>query len=127
LTDRLLREPASSFAGRFYSADEARTFPGCVQRPRVPFAVAASGRSVIRLAAPYGDTWDTNADRIRAPTLSAEAGAELVAGQMARLDQACVEVGRDPTSLRRLVLSGARLDSGLASVEAFRHTAGCYA
>ena len=127
LTDRLLREPATSFAGRFYSADEARTYPGCVQRPRIPFAVAASGRSGMRLAATYGDTWVTNGDRIRAPKLSAEAGAELVAEQMARLDQACVEVGRDPTSLRRLVLSGARLDSGLGSIEAFRHTAECYA
>jgi hypothetical protein len=46
---------------------------------------------------------------------------------MARLDQVCADVDRDPGSLRRLVLAGSRLDSGLASVEAFRHTAGCYA
>jgi alkanesulfonate monooxygenase SsuD/methylene tetrahydromethanopterin reductase-like flavin-dependent oxidoreductase (luciferase family) len=31
--DLLLREPAVSYAGRYYSADEARTFPGCVQQP----------------------------------------------------------------------------------------------
>ena len=68
-----------------------------------------------------------------APQAAAGLGRFLAAlhaarpGQMARLDQACVEVGRDPTSLRRLVLSGARLDSGLGSIEAFRHTAECYA
>ena len=46
---------------------------------------------------------------------------------MARLDDACVSIGRDPASLRRLVLTGVRLDAGLTSMEAFRHTTGCYA
>jgi alkanesulfonate monooxygenase SsuD/methylene tetrahydromethanopterin reductase-like flavin-dependent oxidoreductase (luciferase family) len=127
LTDRLLREPAMSFAGRYYSADEARTYPGCVQRPRIPFAVAASGPQGLRLAATYGDTWVTNGDRSRAEALSPEAGTKVVREQMARLDEACVEIGRAPASLRRLVLSGSRLDSGLSSIEAFRHTTGCYA
>ena len=127
LTDRLLREPATSFRGRFYSADEARTYPGCVQRPRIPFAVAAIGPRGMRLAATYGETWVTNGDRNRAATLGAEEGAAVVGEQMARLDESCVEVGRDPASLRRLVLSGPRLDAGLTSIEAFRHTVGCYA
>jgi alkanesulfonate monooxygenase SsuD/methylene tetrahydromethanopterin reductase-like flavin-dependent oxidoreductase (luciferase family) len=127
LTDRLLREPATSFRGRFYSADEARTYPGCVQRPRIPFAVAATGPRSMRLAATYGQTWVTNGDRTRAATLRAEDGAKVVGEQMARLDETCVEAGRDPASLRRLVLSGPRLEAGLASIEAFRHTTGCYA
>ena len=127
LTDRLLREPATSFRGRFYTADEARTYPGCVQRPRIPFAVAATGPRGMRLAATYGETWVTNGDRNRAATLGAEEGAAVVGEQMARLDESCVEVDRDPASLRRLVLSGPRLDAGLTSIEAFRHTVGCYA
>ena len=127
LTDLLLREPAASFTGRFYSADGARTYPGCVQRPRIPFAVAATGRRGMRLAATYGETWVTNGDRSRDAALGADEGARLVGEQMARLDEACVAVGRDPASLRRLVLTGVRLDGGMASVEAFRHTTGCYA
>ncbi len=127
LTDRLLREPATSFDGRYYSADEARTYPGCVQRPRIPFAVAASGREGMRLAATYGQTWVTNGDRTRDAILSAEEGAKVVGEQMVRLDQACVDVDRDPGSLRRLVLSGSRLDGGLASIETFRHTTARYA
>src|SRR5262249_33596806 len=39
LTDLLLREPAVSRRGRYYTAEEARTHPGCLQRPRVPFAI----------------------------------------------------------------------------------------
>lgn len=127
LLDRLLREPATSFAGRFYSADEARSHPGCVQRPRIPFAVAATGRRGMRLAATYGDVWVTTGDRFADPPLAAAAGVEVVRSQMARLDEACVAVGRDPTSLRRLVLTGPNLDGGLASLEAFRHATGVYA
>ena len=85
------------------------------------------GRDGMRLAATYGQTWVTNGDRKRDDALRAEAGAKLVGEQMARLDQACADVDREPASLRRLVLSGSRLDSGLTSMEAFRHTAGCYA
>jgi alkanesulfonate monooxygenase SsuD/methylene tetrahydromethanopterin reductase-like flavin-dependent oxidoreductase (luciferase family) len=127
LTDRLLREPATSYQGRFYSAEEARTHPGCVQRPRIPFAVAATGRRGMLLAASYGEAWVTTGDRRRPGPLGAEEGAKVIRGQIARLEEACAEVGRDPASLRRMVLSGLLLDGGLASVDAFRETIGCYA
>lgn len=126
LTDRLLREPATTFEGRFYSAREARTHPGCVQQPRIPFAVAATGPRGMRLAATYGEVWVTTGDRNRPPPVAAGEGARDVALQMAELDRACAEVGRDPTSLARLVLTGPVLDPGLRSVEAFRATAASY-
>jgi alkanesulfonate monooxygenase SsuD/methylene tetrahydromethanopterin reductase-like flavin-dependent oxidoreductase (luciferase family) len=127
LTDQLLRQPATSFTGTYYSASEARTYPGCVQRPRIPFAVAATGPRGMRLAARYGETWVTLGDRARAASMDAEEGAKVVREQIVQLDDACAQVGRDPTSLRRLVLSGALLDPGLGSVEAFRDTIGRYA
>src|SRR6478735_3949130 len=43
LLDRLLSEGGTggvSYRGDFYSAHEVRNIPGCVQRPRLPFAVA---------------------------------------------------------------------------------------
>ena len=91
LLDRVLREPAASYEGRYYSANEARSYPGCVQQPRIPFAIAATRPRGMRLTATYG------------------------------------EIGREPSSLRRLVLSGPLLDGGLASPEAFRDTTGRYA
>src|SRR5262249_875774 len=63
LLDRLLREPAASHAGRYYSAVEARTYPGCVQQPRVPFAIAATGPRGMELAARFATTWVTTGDR----------------------------------------------------------------
>lgn len=129
LTDELLRSPASaSSTGRYYSADEARMLPGCVQEPRVPFAIAAVGARAMRVAVAHGDAWVTVGDPTRsdAGPLPGPEGAALVAEQMRRLDDACAEVGRDPATLDRIVLTGALLDGGLASVAAFEDTVSAY-
>jgi alkanesulfonate monooxygenase SsuD/methylene tetrahydromethanopterin reductase-like flavin-dependent oxidoreductase (luciferase family) len=128
LLDRLLREPETSYDGRFYRAVDARTYPGCVQRPRVPFAVAGTGRRGMRLAATYGDTWvTTGALADDGARLGADEGARVVREQMARLDEVCHAAGRDPTTISRLVLTGPSLDPGLSSIGAFDHTAARYA
>jgi alkanesulfonate monooxygenase SsuD/methylene tetrahydromethanopterin reductase-like flavin-dependent oxidoreductase (luciferase family) len=126
LLDRLLREPAVSHRGRFYSADEARAYPGCVQRPRVPFAIAATGPRGMDLAARYAETWVTTGTRA-SEHLDGASGAALVARQIEHLTEACGRVGRDPNALDRLVVTGAGLDPGLSSVQEFRDTAARYA
>jgi alkanesulfonate monooxygenase SsuD/methylene tetrahydromethanopterin reductase-like flavin-dependent oxidoreductase (luciferase family) len=127
LLDRLLREPETSFDGRWYSAHEARTYPGCVQQPRVPFAVAATGPRGMRLAATYGQTWVTTGEGSGEGILGTEQGAAAVGQQIARLDDACAAVGRDPASIDRLVLTGPVLDAGLGSEDAFGDAVGRYA
>ena len=126
LLDRLLRERAVSFAGEVFSADGARGYPGCVQQPRVPFAIAASGTRGMRLAARSGQAWVTTGDPAGTEVLDAADGARLVATQVARLADACDAVGRDPSSLDRIVLTGPTLDPGLSSVASFRDTVGRY-
>jgi alkanesulfonate monooxygenase SsuD/methylene tetrahydromethanopterin reductase-like flavin-dependent oxidoreductase (luciferase family) len=120
LTDRLLRAPVVSSTGDHYSASEARTYPGCVQAPRIPFAIAATGPRGMRLAARHGDHWVTTGDRHAAQPLDPVRGAEAVAAQMRRLDQVCEQQGRRPSSLRRLVVTGPSLDPALDSVRSFR-------
>ncbi len=126
LTDQLLRSPATTSEGRFYGADGARSVPGCVQQPRVPFAVAAEGRRSMRVAATFGQAWVTTGDRGAQGPVPAAAGAAVVAAQTGQLEEACAEVGRDPTTLDRVELTGVPLDDGLTSVEAFRDLAGRY-
>jgi len=126
LTDRLLREPQTSYEGRFYSAVGARTYPGCTQQPRVPFAVAATGTRAMFLAAAYADIWVTTGDHRPETALGPNEGSTAVRSQMDLLDDACSRFGRDPGSLARLVLSGLRLDSGLTSRDAFDETIGRY-
>lgn len=114
MLDRLLAEPATTYEGRHYVANEARAIPGCRQRPRLPFAIAATGRRALRVAATYGETWIASDSR--------GAGRDLVE----LLAEACVAEGRDPATIARLVLVGHR-ERPLASVEAFRDVAGRYA
>ncbi|MCI0713122.1 MAG: LLM class flavin-dependent oxidoreductase [Chloroflexi bacterium] len=127
LLDNLLRETTTTWQGQFYTVNEARTIPGCVQKPRIPFAIAAADQRSMRLAATFGDIWVTTGDRTVKQPLDAVAGARAVRAQMAQLDEACQQMGRDPVSLRRLVLVGPSLRMGIESQQAFDDTTGRYA
>ncbi len=128
LLDRVLREPAVSAPGYYYRANEARTYPGCVQQPRMPFAIAATGPRGCRLAAEFAATWvTTGPPGHHGPLLDADEGAAVVREQVARLQRACEELGRDPASIERLVLTGPSLDPGLESRETFARVRDAYA
>jgi alkanesulfonate monooxygenase SsuD/methylene tetrahydromethanopterin reductase-like flavin-dependent oxidoreductase (luciferase family) len=114
LLDQLLTQPTTSYEGRYYVANEVRAIPGCRQRPRLPFAIAATGPRGLRLTARYGQIW--------VATDSRHAGRRLIE----RLEDACLAAGRDPASIARLVLVGHR-DRPLASLEAFHDATGRYA
>ncbi len=46
----------------------------------------------------------------------------MVKRQMQLLDNICLDMGRDPATIGRLVLTGPALEPGLASLDAFRRT-----
>ena len=127
LLDLVLRGPTTTFTGEHYSADAAPNRPGCVQQPRVPFAIAATGDRGMRLAVDQAAVWVTNGPRSHTGRpLAAPEGAAAVHAQMRRLDDHCVAAGRDPASLHRLVVTGAHLDAGLGSVATWRATRAAY-
>lgn len=124
MLDRLLSSPALTEEGRFYTAGDVRNVPGCVQRPRLPFAVAATGPRGMRLAARHGQAWVTTGD----PKLFAEGTPEqsraAIRGQLDRLEAACAETGRDPGELEKVLLTGFTPDRPLDSFDAFVDFAG---
>ncbi|MGD1052322.1 MAG: LLM class flavin-dependent oxidoreductase [Candidatus Dormibacteria bacterium] len=125
LLDELLTEPVTTHAGHFYQAFGARMHPGCLQRPRLPFAVAARGPRGMRLAARFGSSWVTE----RPPATDGGAGAVTaalpgLAAEMERVDAACSAAGRDPASLGRLLYGGMLGGGATASAEAFRDAVG---
>ncbi len=126
LLDRLLTEPDVSAAGEHFTAVEVRNLPGCVQRPRVPFAIAATGVRGMRLAARHASTWITYGGLDGAVDVGPEQGARTVAAQVRRLAEVCEAEGRDPRSIERLVLTGPQLDPCIGSVESFRDMLGRY-
>jgi len=112
--------------GRFYSALEARNIPGCVQRPRLPFAVAATGPRGLRLAARYGQAWVTTGDPRLYENGTPEESVAALRGQLAKLAEACAEAGRDVAELDKVLLTGFTPDRGrpLESLDAFVDFAG---
>ncbi|MER8000116.1 LLM class flavin-dependent oxidoreductase [Streptomyces sp. NPDC095613] len=126
LLDRLLTEDAVTHRGTHYSADEARNIPGCVQRPRLPFAVAATGPRGVRLAARHGQAWVTTGDPKLYEEGTPEQSIEALRGQIGKLDKACTEIGRDVAEMDKILLTGFTPErSGLLeSVDAFVDFAG---
>lgn len=59
LLDRILVNDVTDYEGEHYSAVQARRSPGCVQRPRTPFVIAADQPRTMRLAARFGQGWLT--------------------------------------------------------------------
>lgn len=126
--DRLLVQPETErLDGEWYAARDARCVPGCVQRPRVPFAIAGGGPKAIALAARHAQTWVTYGDPRRAAELDDGECVEVARRQSARLDDACAAIGRAPESLDRLYMQGSTREPWLESVESFRDLAGRYA
>jgi alkanesulfonate monooxygenase SsuD/methylene tetrahydromethanopterin reductase-like flavin-dependent oxidoreductase (luciferase family) len=124
LLDRLLTESAVTYQGRFYSAHEARTVPGCVQRPRLPFAVAATGPRGMRLAARHGQAWVTTGDDSLYENGTPEQSLQAIRDQLDRLAEACAAIGRDAGELDKIMLTGFTPDRPLDSFDAFVDFAG---
>jgi alkanesulfonate monooxygenase SsuD/methylene tetrahydromethanopterin reductase-like flavin-dependent oxidoreductase (luciferase family) len=122
----LLRDGSASYGGHWYVADEARGFPGPMQQPRLPLAVAAVGPRGMRLAVDHGDAWITTGDARLPSPLDLAASARVVADQVGRLGEVCAATGRDPATLQRMVSTGGQLASGLESAAAFTDAVGAY-
>lgn len=122
LLDELLRNPATTVQGTFYSAHDARMVPGTVQRPRPPFLVAANGMRGMRVAAQYGEGWIT----LGRSANDDESGLNVVSRQIVQLDECLAATGRNPLKFEKVLLHGFAQERPLASLDAFVDWAGHY-
>lgn len=118
--DRLLTEPRiDAITGEFYSARDARAIPGCIQQPRLPFAIAASRAKGISLVVKFGQAWITYGDPKTAAESDESAALTSAMQQIEKVREECREQGRDFSSLSKIYLSGSTLEPWLASVSDF--------
>jgi probable F420-dependent oxidoreductase len=85
----LLRDGHTDFAGRYYQARDCEIAPRGPRSAGPPLLVGGEGPRMLKLAARYGDMWNTG--YMGEP--------ETMAGPFARITAACREVGRDPATL----------------------------
>lgn len=115
LLDRILTNERTTSKGQYFSAVDARSAPGAVQSPRVPFIVAANVRRSLALAARYGDGWITTG----AQTDDLETWWTAVADNCARFDEALGAEGRTSADVTRYLSLDAAPVYSLCSVNAF--------
>jgi alkanesulfonate monooxygenase SsuD/methylene tetrahydromethanopterin reductase-like flavin-dependent oxidoreductase (luciferase family) len=120
LVDRLLTTDHVTWSGHYYSAVDARNLPGCVQRPRIPFVIAANGKRSIALAARLGQGWVTTGDRAG----GLAAWWQSVAEASRLLDEALAAAGRPREEVRRYLSLDASGTFALTSQDYFDDAVG---
>jgi alkanesulfonate monooxygenase SsuD/methylene tetrahydromethanopterin reductase-like flavin-dependent oxidoreductase (luciferase family) len=99
--DRALRGNRVTFNGAYVQLDDAPSLPP-IQLPRPPIWIAVHGAKSLRLAARLAD----GAACVGDEGVGVDQSLPRFAERMKRLDEMCVEQGRDPWSLRRCYLAG---------------------
>lgn len=97
LLDTLLRNPSTSYEGKYYQTKDALMIPSPVQKPRPPLMLAGLGKKSLKIVAQYADTWNTYGKAFVSPQETLEVAKQ----QMQQLDKYCDEIGRDPSEIRR--------------------------
>ena len=92
----LLSQEVTTYNGEYYSAQDAVMNPSSLQRPRLPIVAAALGPKMMRHAARHADSWTTMSF---SPDFEVQID-ELV-DRSQQMNDLCVEIGRDPKTLRR--------------------------
>jgi alkanesulfonate monooxygenase SsuD/methylene tetrahydromethanopterin reductase-like flavin-dependent oxidoreductase (luciferase family) len=123
--DVLLRyeQPGSggiSFEGEWYTASGARMVGEPSQHPRMPLHLAADGPKGLALAVRIGDGWVTTAGADD----DTEAWWRRAGDLIRRLDDACVDAGRDPSTISRTLSLDAEARYSLTSIDAFDEAVG---
>ncbi|HVV22180.1 MAG TPA: LLM class flavin-dependent oxidoreductase [Pseudonocardiaceae bacterium] len=120
LLDKILVSERTTWQGEYYSAVDARSAPGCVRRPRVPFVVAANGPRSITLVARFGQGWVTTGPR----TEDEKEWWSGVAERADRLTSALDEAGRAGHTVRRYLSLDAAPTYSLSNASCFTDMVG---
>ena len=120
LLDRLLTQDHVTHSGTYYSAVDARTLPGPIQRPRIPFVMAANGPRSMRLAVEHGAGWLTTGPSAETMDEWWAALAEL----SGRLDEQLVEARRESATFERHLNLDSSPQFALSSVSLFEDMTG---
>ncbi len=101
IIDRLLRNPETTYTGRYYQLTGTIIQPPPIQKPRPPLVICGNQPRMLKIAAQFADTWNTFGG---IDVKSSTDMLTLTRERNSRLDEFCTEIGRDPSTLGRSVL-----------------------
>ncbi len=101
IIDRCLRQPITSFDGKYYKIQNNPTSPLPIQKPRPPITVGAMGKSMMRLAIRYADTWSSYGGPWG---LGPDEMFEATKNRVEFVESYCKQINRDPTTLKKSIL-----------------------
>ncbi len=119
--DSLVRGRSTTYDGRYYQLRDARLRPKPVQSPRPPLTLGAHLPRMLRICARFADRWNSTGS------------VEEMAERNRTLDQACMDIGRDPKEIIRSFYGWAShmksqgLPDPWSSPDAFSEVVGMYA
>jgi alkanesulfonate monooxygenase SsuD/methylene tetrahydromethanopterin reductase-like flavin-dependent oxidoreductase (luciferase family) len=123
ILNHMLSEEVTTYPGKYYPIQAALMRPRFFTQPRPTFNVAARGPKALRLAARYGDAWNSfYPGKDLTPKQSSDTARQ-------HYDMFCgyaLEAGRDPARLGRTFCFGWTSDGLFRSMEAFYDTIGRY-
>lgn len=123
ILDTALRGETVNHTGSHFRISDALFRPGPTQLPRPPLWVAAQGPRALRIAVRHGEAVVT----LGAEDKGIEESLPAFRARMEKLDEICLEEGRDPTSLRRCYFAGWADEPIFESVDATTDLVGRYA
>ena len=98
--------------------------PSFISKPHPVFSVAAHGPKALRLAAKYGDAWNTLGPLA---DLTPKQSSDKMGESYQQLRQYILEESRDPDKFERTILFGWTPERPFSSMEAFYDVIGRYA
>lgn len=121
---QMLNNEMTTYEGKYYSPCEALLRPKFLSQPHPRFNVAGHGPKALRLAARYGDAWNSlnTGGSDRTPRQNSDVTRE----RCQRMCEFAVEAGRDPDQIGRTFAFGWTTDDFTSSLEAFYDTVGRY-
>jgi F420-dependent oxidoreductase-like protein len=92
----LWTQERTNFDGRYYHLNDAIANPKPFQKPHPPIWIGASGESTLRLVARHADVWNA----------AGGGDTEKMKEAISKLEDACGEIGRDVSEIRRSLQFG---------------------
>ena len=99
----LLREGKADFQGTFFQAANAVNVPKGPRPAGPPILIGSNGDRMLNLLAQYADAWNTGW----------HSSTEKAIAQIEKLNQACLAIGRDPSTVSKTVGANFKMEPSL--------------